>query len=151
MRVRTSLAVPGRVADAEALWYDPARWAAWIDGFGHLVALDGPWPATGGRRVWDAPPGGRGRVVERVLAYEPRVGQTLAVEDEKLTGTQAVAFAPEGAGARVTLSLEWSSKRGARPLRPLADLTLVRRSLLLSMGATLRRFAIERRAEAEPV
>jgi hypothetical protein len=149
MRVRTSLAVPGRVADAEALWYDPTRWAAWIDGFGHLVTLDGPWPAAGARRVWDAPPGGRGRVAERVLGYEPRTGQTLAVEDEKLTGTQAVAFAPEGGASRVTLTLEWRSKPGVRPLAPLADLTLVRRSLLLSMGATLRRFAIERRAEAE--
>ena len=38
--------------------------------------------------MWDSTPGGRGRVVETVETYEPRVGQTAKVEDPKLTGTQ---------------------------------------------------------------
>ena len=37
-RARASISVPGRAADAEALWYDPHRWQAWVDGFGHIVS-----------------------------------------------------------------------------------------------------------------
>ena len=59
-RAAATVLVPGRVSDAEALWYDPVRWAAWVDGFGHVVELAESWPATGARLVWDAPPGGRG-------------------------------------------------------------------------------------------
>ena len=82
--VRAALKMPGLASEAEALWYDPQRWPAWIDGFGHVVKLEGEWPAQGARAVWDSKPGGRGRVVERVTAYEARAGQTLAVEDEQL-------------------------------------------------------------------
>ena len=55
MRARVGLdrACPGRAVEAEALWYDPHRWAAWIDGFGHVVELDGDWPRRGARLVWD--------------------------------------------------------------------------------------------------
>ncbi len=92
-RASASLRVPGLASEAEALWYDPVRWAAWIDGFGHVVELPDGWPAEG-RLVWDSTPGGRGRVAETVTAYEARGGQTLAVEDSRLRGTQRVAFAP---------------------------------------------------------
>ena len=51
-----SISVPGRAADAEALWYDRHRWPAWIDGFGHLVTLEGDWPQAGAHVVWDSPP-----------------------------------------------------------------------------------------------
>ncbi len=151
MRASSTILVAGRVAEAEALWYDPSRWAAWVDGFGHLVLLDDPWPAAGARRVWDAPPGSkRGRVAERVLHHEARSGQRLSFEDARLEGEQEVAFAPEGGTerVRVVLTVQWRSKPG-RPLGALADLTVVRRALVLSMNATLERFAIERRAEAE--
>jgi hypothetical protein len=144
-RVSATVTVPGRVAEAEALWYDPDRWAAWIDGFGHVVRLEG-WPGAGGRRVWDSPPGGRGRVVERVTAYEPRAGQTVEVEDERLEGTQTVAFEPAGDNARVALALEYTLK-GRRP--PLYDLVLGRRRQRGSLARTLARFAHERRAEIE--
>src|SRR5215208_4676747 len=91
-RVRTAVTVPGLASEVEALWYDPQRWPAWVDGFGHVVKVEGDWPAPGARAVWDSRPGGRGRVVEQVTAYEARTGQTLEVEDEKLRGTQRVAF-----------------------------------------------------------
>ena len=45
-RAKASISVPGRAAEAEALWYDPHRWQAWIDGFGHVVSLDDGWPAA---------------------------------------------------------------------------------------------------------
>ena len=102
--------VPGRVVEAEELWYDPNRWAAWIDGFGHVDKLEGEWPQVGARLLWDSRPQGRGRVPERVAAYEPRSGQTLDVEDSRLFGTQSVAFEPEGDQVRVSLTLEYRLK-----------------------------------------
>ena len=83
---------------------------SWIDGFGHLRKLEGDWPAVGSRAVWDSQPGGRGRVVEHVTAYEARVGQTVAVEDEQLRGTQRVAFEPGPTAVEVSLELEYELK-----------------------------------------
>jgi hypothetical protein len=145
-RVTATVIVPGRVVDAEELWYDPHRWAAWIDGFGHVAKLEGEWPQVGARLLWDSRPQGRGRVLERVTAYEPRAGQTVAVEDEKLVGTQTVAFEPEGDQVRVSLTLEYSLKED-RPLGPLVDLLFIRRAQRDSLQRTLARFAHERRAE----
>jgi hypothetical protein len=147
-RVSVAVLAPGRVVEAEELWYDRHRWASWIDGFGHVVKLEGDWPGSGSRLVWDSPPQGRGRVVERVIAYEPRAGQTLEVEDEKLHGTQSVAFEPDGDGVRVTLALEYELKAGG-PLTPVVDVLFIRRALRDSLRRTLARFAHERRADAE--
>ena len=46
-RATASIEVPGLASEAEALWYDPVRWAAWVDGFGHVVELSEGWPAEG--------------------------------------------------------------------------------------------------------
>jgi hypothetical protein len=144
--VRATITVPGRVAEAEELWYDPHRWAAWIDGFGHVAKLEGDWPQEGARLLWDSRPNGRGRVDERVVRYEPRGGQTLAVEDHRLTGTQQVAFEPENDQVRVSLSLEYRLKDRS-PLSPILDLLFIRRAIRDSLQRTLERFGHERRAE----
>jgi hypothetical protein len=146
VRVSASAMVPGRVVDAEALWYDPHRWAAWIDGFGHVAKLEGEWPHVGARLLWDSRPQGRGRVAERVSAYEPRAGQTLEVEDGKLTGIQAVTFEPVDDQVRVSLTLEYTLK-DRTPLTPILDLVFVRRALRDSLKRTVERFGHERRAE----
>jgi len=142
-RVSASTVVPGRVVEAEQLWYDPHRWAAWIDGFGHVTKLEGEWPQVGARLLWDSRPQGRGRVSERVAAYEPRSGQTLDVEDSRLLGTQTVAFEPEGDQVRVSLTLEYRLKSG----NPVVDLLFIRRALRDSLRRTVDRFGHERRAE----
>jgi polyketide cyclase/dehydrase/lipid transport protein len=142
--VAATITVPGRVVDAEELWYDPHRWAAWIDGFGHVAKLEGEWPQAGATLMWDSRPQGRGRVLERVVAYEPRGGQRLEVEDMKLMGTQAVAFEAEGEEVRVSLTLEYTLKER----NPVVDLLFVRRALRDSLRRTLTRFAHERRADA---
>jgi hypothetical protein len=142
-RVSAATVVPGRVADAEELWYDPHRWAAWIDGFGHVATLDEAWPRTGARLVWDSRPQGRGRVLERAVAYEPRAGQTVEVEDEKLIGRQTVAFEPIEDQVRISLTLEYTLKDG----NPVVDLLFIRRALRDSLRRTLTRFTHERRAE----
>ena len=147
-RVRAAVTVPGLASEAEALWYDPQRWPAWVDGFGHVVKLEGEWPAPGARAVWDSRPGGRGRVVERVTAFEARAGQTLAVEDEKLRGTQRVVFEPGSDGVQVALELEYEIK-GANVFTPLTDALFIRRALRESLKRSLLRFARERRADME--
>ena len=146
--VRAVQSVPGLASDAEALWYDPQRWPAWVDGFGHVVKLEGEWPAPGARAVWDSRPGGRGRVIERVIAFEARAGQTLAVEDEKLRGTQRVVFEPGSDGVQVALELEYEIK-GANVFTPLTDALFIRRALRESLKRSLLRFARERRADIE--
>jgi hypothetical protein len=147
-RIRAVQRVPGLASEAEALWYDPQRWPAFVDGFGHAVKLEGDWPAVGARSVWDSKPGGRGRVVERVTAYETRTGQTLEVEDGKLTGTQRVAFKPDGDAVEVALELQYELKE-RNALTPFTDALFIRRALRDSLKRSLIRFARERRADME--
>ena len=143
--VRATTTVPGRVVDAEELWYDPHRWAAWIDGFGHVAKLEGDWPHAGARLLWDSRPQGRGRVSERVTEYEARAGQTLAVEDARLEGTQQVAFEPQGDEVLVNLTLEYTLKQRS-VITPLLDLVFIRRALRDSLQRSLDRFGHELRA-----
>jgi Polyketide cyclase / dehydrase and lipid transport len=146
-RARASVDVPGRASDAEALWYDPVRWPAWIDGFGHVVELADGWPAEG-RLVWNSAPGGRERVIETVTAYEPRSGQTLAVEDSRLHGTQRVEFTPGPDAVKITLSLDYELKERT-PVTWLVDALFVRRAIVASLRRTLDRFVRERRGDME--
>ena len=147
-RAKASISVPGRAADAEALWYDPHRWQAWVDGFGHVVSLSDGWPRRGAELVWDSPPGGRGRVTERVVHYEMRLGQTLEVEDATMTGTQKVTFEPGPDEVEVTLSLEYRIKDHTA-FTPVVDLLFVRRAMTDALRRTVTRFANERKAEIQ--
>ncbi|MEO8689374.1 MAG: SRPBCC family protein [Solirubrobacteraceae bacterium] len=149
-RVRAAVSVPGLASEAEALWYDPGRWPAWVDGFGHVYKLEGEWPAPGARAVWDSRPGGRGRVVERVSAYEARSGQTLAVEDEQLKGSQTVTFEPGPDGVELALELEYEIKN-ANLFTPLTDALFIRRALRESLQRSLDAFARELRGDREPL
>jgi hypothetical protein len=146
-KARASVDVPGLASDAEALWYDPVRWPAFIDGFGHVVEIAPEWPASG-RAVWNSTPGGRDRVIEEVIAYEPRAGQTLAVEDSRVRGTQHVAFTPGPDHTTVTLTLEYVIKERT-PVTWLVDVLFVRRAMVASLRRTLARFARERRGDME--
>jgi hypothetical protein len=146
-RAKASIEVPGLASDAEALWYDPVRWASWVDGFGHVVELSEKWPATGTLQ-WNSTPEGRGRVLETVTAYEPRSGQTLAVEDSRLRGTQRVEFTPGPEAVKVSLTLEYELKE-RNPLTWLVDGLFVRREMAASLRRTLARFARERRGDME--
>jgi polyketide cyclase/dehydrase/lipid transport protein len=146
-RVQATVDVPGLASAAEALWYDTSRWPAFVDGLKHVAAVEGDWPRAGARVIWDSHPRGRGRVVERVLSYEARGGQTLAIEDEKVRGTQRVTFTPQEGGVTVTLALEYELKE-RRGVVAVVDLLFVRRPQRESLQRTLRRFAIEMRDDA---
>ena len=146
-RVKADVDVPVLASAAEALWYDTSRWPTFVDGLKHVAAVEGDWPRAGARVLWDSHPTGRGRVVERVLAFEARSGQELAVEDEKVRGTQRVRFAPHEGGVTVTLELDYELKE-RRGVVPIVDLLFIRRPQRESLARTLRRFAVELRAEA---
>ena len=148
--VKARITVPYAVSAAEALWYDLSRWPGFVDGFGAVVSTDGDWPLVGARVIWDSSPGGRGRVVEQVQSYEVRTGQTMRVEDEKMTGLQSVAFVPEDSGAVVTVALEYALKSPNLLLR-VTDLLFIRRALRDSMYRSLRRYALELRDDNEPL
>ncbi len=140
MRASARTALPGRVSDAEALWYDERRWPAFVDGFGHVTRREGEWPQPGAVVLWVSTPGGRGLVREQVVEYAVRRGCTTAVEDESITGTQTVAF-EHGA---VTLELDFTLKR-----RNVLTALFVRRAFGDSLRRTLARFARELRGDLE--
>ena len=103
-RVSASIEVPGLASEAEALWYDTSRWPSFVDGLHHVAGIDGDWPHEGALVIWDSSPQGSGRVLEQVVGYEARVGQSVAVEDEKIRGTQRVSFVPHTGGVTVSLA-----------------------------------------------
>ena len=148
-RARAEIAVPGPISEAERLWYDLDRWPGFVDGFHHLAKREGDWPKEGARLLWDSVPDGRGRVDERVVAYEVRAGQTVQVEDPRMSGRQSIAFsAGEEGMCKVTLSLDYRLKIGG-PFGPVVDALFVGRALRDSLRRTLSRFARELRSDRE--
>jgi hypothetical protein len=148
-KVKASVTLPGfRASTAEALWYDTSRWPTFVDGFAHVVSTEGDWPAAPSTLVWQSTPAGRGRVLERVTEYEPRVGQTAQVDDPKMTAVQRVAFAPKDDSVQLTLSMEYTLKEGG-PFKPFTDFFFIRRAIGDALRRTVERFARELRADAE--
>ncbi len=150
MRARASLVVDGRISEAEALWYDTARRPTIVDGFHHAVSADPPGPRRAhscGTRC----PTAAARVVETVLRYEPRVGQTARVEDTATTGTQEIAFAATpDERVRVTLALDWTLKeRRLGPLVWSSTCSSSGRAQREALARTLVRLGRELAAERE--
>jgi hypothetical protein len=139
-RVKAEVTVAALTSAAEELWYDTSRWPTFVDGLAHVAKVEGDWPRAG-RVLWDAKVDGRGRVDERVTDHEARVGQTLRVEDEKITGTQQIAFMPTGDGCRIVLSLDYNLKMD-RPRSFVID-RFARRPMRDSLKRTLKRFKRE--------
>ncbi len=144
-RITRTTELPGPVSAAEDLWYDLHRRASFVEGFGHVVKVDGDWPRPGSRVLWDALPNGRGRVVETVDAFEARAGQTVHVEDAQLRGTQTIGFSSAGRHVRVTVGLEWKLKEGNR----VTDWLFVRRRVGEALRRTLVKYRIERLADLD--
>jgi uncharacterized membrane protein len=133
-------------ARAQALWTDVDRWPTFVEGFGHVVRRDAGWPQAGARLVWESSPGGRGHVTERVTAHDDGAFATQVLE-ERLHGTQALAFEPDGSGTRVTLRLEYELTQGG-PLAAVTDMLFIRRAVRDALRRTLRRYAVEAQEEA---
>jgi hypothetical protein len=147
-KVTVKRPLPGRIAEAEALWYDPSRWPAFVDGFGHVAKLEGSWPKAGARLTWDSMPGGRGRVVERVVEHVVRERQRVEVEDERLEGLQSIEWAANEQGCELTLTLDYRLKN-ARFGSPIVDALFIRRAIRDSLARTANRFRRELAADLE--
>ncbi len=133
--------------EAAALWRDPRRWSAFVEGFQRIEELGDAWPDPGTRIVWDSGPGGRGRVTEKVADNGP-TRFVIKVYEDRLYGTQTAVFTPDpdgGAQVRLTLQYELTADN---PFNPLTDVLFIRRALRDALGRTLRRFAVEAQEEA---
>jgi hypothetical protein len=139
---RASRSLPGLVHEAELRWYDTERWPAWVDGLDRVLSADENWPEVGATVIWESGPAGRGRVTERVLAYEARRGQTVQVEDDSITGRQSVSFVPAGDGLEVQLRLEYRITKSSI-VTPVVDFLFIRRVMSRSLAYTLERFEVE--------
>ena len=133
---------------AFGLWTDLTRWPTFIDGFGHVDRVDGDWPGEGTKLVWRSGPAGRGVVTEKVVASEPGARIVTQVFEERMTGAQAVTFAPvDDASTRVDIELDYTLTQGG-PLKGITDFLFIRRALTDALRRTLRRFATEAAEEA---
>jgi hypothetical protein len=132
---------PASAQEAERRWYDTAAWSAWVDGLDRVLDVEPPWPAVGGTVRWESGPAGRGRVTERVIAFEPAAGQTVEVDDASISGRQTVAFTPVGAGCQISLRLEYRLRRRS-PVTPVVDVLFIRRAMTQSLDRTLDRFGV---------
>jgi len=139
-RVKAEVTVAALASAAEELWYDTDRWPTFVDGLAHVAKVEGDWPRAG-RVLWDTKVDGRGRVDERVTTHEARVGQTVSVEDEKITGTQRIEFQPTGGGCRIILTLDYRLKMDG-PAAAIID-RFARRPMRDSLKRTLARFKRE--------
>jgi hypothetical protein len=144
---RAAAYVPLSPQEAYELWTDVRRWATFVDGFAHVNRVDDAWPATGAKVVWKSVPGGRGVVTEKVTRAEPAAVHEVTVLEEKMHGTQRVAFTPGEDGTRVDLTLDYRVSVGG-PLKPVVDVLFIRRAQNDALARTLRRFATEAAEQA---
>jgi hypothetical protein len=130
------------LSEVERCWYDTARWPGWVDELERVVSVDDTWPGEGSTVVWQSGPAGRGRVSERVVAYEPLAGYTVEVEDDSIRGEQTIWFTPVDGGVQVTLALDYSIKRRS-PFTWAVDPLFVRGPMTASLAKTLAGFGGE--------
>jgi uncharacterized protein YndB with AHSA1/START domain len=144
---KASVEIDAPLADVWELYFDPARWASWVDGFAAVDSSEG-YPDLGGELVWRSTPAGRGRVSERVVEHRPRSLHRIEFVDPAATGSLTTTFAmqpaAEGRLTRVEQRLEYSLLTGG-PLRPITDLLFIRPQ----MRRSLERSLAELRLEAE--
>ncbi len=146
--VQAATVVPLAPDRARALWADTGRWAAFVEGFGHVAETSGEWPRRGAQVVWKSTPGGRGRVTEKVVDDSAARFATRISEDA-MQGEQSATFAPaEEGGTRVDLRIDYELSRGG-PLQALSDALFIRRALRDALRRTLRRYAVEAKEEAQ--
>jgi uncharacterized protein YndB with AHSA1/START domain len=146
--VEAEVEIGASLAEVWDLYFDPRRWASWVDGFAAVESSSG-YPGVGGTLTWRSTPAGRGRVSERVLAHEQRELHRVAFTDPGAEGELETRFTMLPAGGderrtRVAQRLSYELASGG-PLRRLTDLLFVRSQ----MRGSLQRSLTELRAEAE--
>lgn len=151
-KVEAGTEIGAPLAEVWDLYFEPTRWASWVDGFSSVISESG-YPGTGGKLAWRSTPAGRGRVDERVLAHEPRSLHRVSFEDPTATGELEVSFemlpaetAESGRRTKVSQRLSYRVLTGG-PLRAVIDLLFIRSQ----MRRSLQRSLVDLRLEAERV
>jgi hypothetical protein len=134
--------------EALDLWLDINRWPTFVDGFSKVSEVRGEWPSQGATVIWDSRAGGRGRVTERITAYDPARRVVVDVFDEQLSGTQTAVVTADEHGCAIEVALDYRLSDQA-PWKKIADVIFIRRALRDSIGRTLRRFVVEAAEDAE--
>jgi hypothetical protein len=135
---------PDRALD---LWLDIGRWPTFVDGFAKATSQTGEWPSKGAAVVWESRAGGRGRVTERIAAYDPARRVVVDVFDTQLAGQQTVTFEADEHGCEILVELDYKLADGG-PGKAIADFIFIRRALRDSIRRTLTRFATEAAEDA---
>lgn len=143
--VEVSETFTGSVAEAQRCWHEARGWPRWVEGCERVLAVDARWPEVGSGVTWESGPAGRGRVTERVVAFEPLRGFTVEVSDASIRGRQMVAFIPDDGEVTVELALAYRLEHRSI-VSPLVDRLFIRRAMAASLGSTLRRFGVELQA-----
>jgi hypothetical protein len=144
--VRVAQTFTGTVHEAERCWYDTDAWSAWVDGLAHVQSVEGNWPEVGAIVRWESGPAGRGRVTEKVIAYEALTGQTNEVLDDAITGRQTVTFTPDADGGEDAVTVEFALEyrlRRRSVVTPVVDLLFIRRAMTMSLRSTLSHFGAQ--------
>lgn len=151
-RVEAGTEIGAPLAEVWDLYFERSRWASWVDGFSSVVEASG-YPDEGGTLTWRSTPAGRGQVVERVTAHDPRSLHRVSYEDPASEGRLEVTFemlpaetADSGRRTRVHQSLEYTLTGGG-PLSAVTDLLFIR----TQMRRSLERSLSDLRLEAERV
>jgi hypothetical protein len=144
-RVTESLLVDASLKEVWDLYFDPARWRSWVDGFAAVERSDG-YPEVDGTLIWRSNPAGRGTVTERVVEHAPRTRHRIEWSDPESSGELLSEFGVEGDSVRVRLTLDYRLARGG-PFAWLTERLFVRGQVRRSVQRSLLRF--KREAEAE--
>jgi uncharacterized membrane protein len=151
-KVEAAIEIEAPLAEVWDLYFDPARWPAWVDGFSSVISQTG-YPEDGGTLTWRSTPAGRGEVRETVLAHEPRSLHRIEYTDPGSAGRLDVSFemlpaasADSGRRTRVEQKLDYRVTSGG-PLSAVTDFLFIRGQ----MRGSLQRSLVDLRLEAERV
>jgi hypothetical protein len=139
--------IAASAAEVADVYFDPATWPAWVDGFGHVDRVDG-YPEAGGTLRWHSTPAGRGIVTERVLEHVPRRLHRVAFSDDSSEGELATRFEIEPGGSndvpltRVTQTEEYRLQSRS-PLAIVTDRLFVLPQVQRSLARSLERLRHE--------
>jgi uncharacterized protein YndB with AHSA1/START domain len=123
----------------EAVWelyFDPQRWAAWVDQFSSLVSLGPAYPSAGAQLVWRSGTAGRGEVREQVLEHDPPRRHRIEFSDPASRGELTTTFAGDGDSTSVTLEMAYELASTGVFAR-VSDLLFVRSQMKSSLARSL--------------
>jgi uncharacterized protein YndB with AHSA1/START domain len=156
-RVEAAVEIEAPLAEVWDLYFDPDRWAAWVDGFSSVVSELG-YPEHGGVLNWRSTPAGRGEVHERVVAHDPRSLHRTEYVDPGSEGTLETTFemlpageAGRGRRTKITQRLDYRLTSGG-PLAAITDLFFIRSQMRQSLQRSLSdlRLEAERTGASDP-